>query len=158
MGVHDAFLLIGAAGIALNFAFLFSLRAIALILVAFVIYDMFAGRPGGLVVRLAGAFIHRGVIPGFIVPASWDGLTADVKKAIQHPDSVFLGAGDLVLPLTLVARAALFGMWQAVAVALGVVLGAAWLGRRTSLKPFPALIPLTIGGAVPFGIILLLTS
>lgn len=154
--VHDAFVVVGAAGIALNFAFIFSLKAIAFILVAFVIYDMFAGRPGGVAVKLAGSFIHRGVIPGLIVPASASGLAADVKATIRKVDSVFLGAGDLILPLTLVAYAAILGVWHAVMVTGGIVLGAMWLAQRKSLKPFPALIPLAIGGAVPFGIILLL--
>jgi presenilin-like A22 family membrane protease len=154
--VHDVFILIGAAGIALHFAFIFSLSKIGIILVAFLMYDMFAGRPGGIATKLAGTFIHRGVIPGLIIPASWKQAIGDIKKAIKSPDSVFLGAGDLVLPLVLVARAAAQGVSHAVSVSAGLLVGSYWLAGRGSSKPFPALIPLLIGAGIPFIILYLL--
>jgi len=154
--VHDAFILIGAAGIALHFAFMFSLSKLAIILVAFFIYDIFAGRPGGIATRLARTSIHRGVIPGLIVPASWKQAVGDIKESIKSPQAVFLGAGDLILPLILVTRASVQGILQAFVVGAGLLAGAYWLSRRGPSKPFPGLVPLFIGAGIPFIILSLL--
>lgn len=148
--VHDAFILIGAAGIALHFAFMFPLTRLAIILVAFLVYDMFAGRPGGIAVKLAQTSIHRGVVPGLIVPASPAQAIGDIKNAIKSPDAVFLGAGDLILPLILVTRASVQGILPASAVGAGLLAGAYWLSRRGPSKPFPGLVPLLIGAGIPF--------
>jgi presenilin-like A22 family membrane protease len=148
--VHDAFILIGAAGIAVHFAFLFPLGKLALILVAFALYDMLAGCPEGIAARLAGTFIHRGVVPGLIVPSRRAQAAGEIAAVVKDPDAAFLGAGDLILPLILVARAAAYGIAAAVAVSAGLILGAFWLVRRGPSKPRPALIPLLIGAGLPF--------
>lgn len=153
--VHDVFVLIGAAGIAINFAFMFTDKSIAMIFACFIIYDMVAGRPNGPVAQMASALVHRGIVPGLIVPASVKTLFAPISSTIHQADSVFLGAGDLILPITLVARASAFGWWQPFVVMLGALIGFAVLGWRKSLKPFPALIPLGFGVCIPYFIIVL---
>jgi hypothetical protein len=153
--VHDAFVLTGAAGIALHLAFIFPMDKIAIILLAFLAYDLLAGRPGGVAARLAKTFIHRGVIPGLIVPASWADASGDIKTVIRSPQVVFLGAGDLILPLIPVVRAAIKGIPQAIVVSIGLLVGAYWLSRRGPSEPFPALVPLLIGAGIPFIILYL---
>jgi presenilin-like A22 family membrane protease len=148
--VHDAFILIGAAGIAIHFAFMFPLGKLAVILVAFALYDMLAGRPEGIAARLAGTLIHRGVIPGLIVPARRAQACGEIAAVVKDPDAAFLGAGDLILPLILVARASERGVACAAAVSAGLILGAFWLVRRGPSKPRPALVPLLIGAGLPF--------
>lgn len=151
--VHDLFVLVGAAGIAIHFAFLFTDKSLAMIFASFLIYDMVAGRPNGPITHMASVLVHRGVIPGLIIPGKIRALFASVANTIRQPDAIFLGAGDLILPMTLVARAAVFGWWQAELVATGVLIGCVVLGFRKSLKPFPALIPLGIGAGIPYLII-----
>ncbi len=153
VGVHDLFVLVGAAGIAVPFAFLFSGRSIAMIFAGFFIYDMVAGRPNGPIAHMASVLVHRGVIPGLIIPSHIRGLFDSIGSVIRQPNAIFLGAGDLILPMTLVARAAVFGWWQAELVATGALIGCAILGYRKSLKPFPALIPLGFGAGIPYLII-----
>lgn len=151
--VHDAFILFGAAGIALHFAFVFTMQTLAFVLVAFLIYDMFAGRPGGVATKFASMFIHRGAIPGLIVPGNMRDACGRISKVVRSPRAVFLGAGDLIIPLILVARAVVYGVTEAVAVTFGILIGAVWLARRGPSKPYPALIPMLFGAAVPFLII-----
>lgn len=151
--MHDAFVLIGGAGIAIHFAFLFPLKTLVILLGALLVYDLIAARRHGIATRLAGAFIHRGVVPGLIIPTRAKGLLDDLKRVIQSSDARFLGAGDVVLPLTLVALAAAEGIIPALVVAAGLLLGAAWLGNRRSLKPFPGLVPLLLGSGLPFAMI-----
>lgn len=152
--VHDLFVLIGAGGIAIHFAFMFTDQSIAMIFACFIIYDMVAGRPNGPVAQLASSLVHRGIIPGLIVPDRVRSLFSPISKIIQEPGSVFLGAGDLILPMTLVARSAVFGWWQAEVVATGALIGYAILGFRKSLKPFPALVPIGLGACIPYFILL----
>ena len=153
--VHDLFVLVGAAGIAINFAFMFTDKSIAMIFACFLIYDMVAGRPNGPVAQMASALVHRGIVPGLIVPARVKTLFASISSTIHQSDSVFLGAGDLILPVTLVARAAAFGWWQPLVVMLGALIGFSILGWRRSSKPFPALIPLGVGVCIPYFMIVL---
>lgn len=150
--VHDLYMLLGAAGIAIHFAFLFSNGAYAAVLVTFVFYDMVVGRAKGLAEKMASAVIRRGAVPGLIIPSRFKGFLSPVSLEIKDSGSVFLGAGDLILPLTLVARASLYGWKHAVAVVVGILAGAWWLGNRRSAVSFPALVPLVTGGAIGLAI------
>lgn len=148
--VHDVFLCIGCAGVGIQFAFLLPVKALLLALVGLSVYDMVATRPHGLTQALAGALIHRGVVPGLIIPEALSSFAKDIQDVIRSPFGTFMGAGDLILPMTLVARSAVWGWIPACAVAFGAVIGASLLGRRKSLKPFPALLPLLGGSGLVF--------
>lgn len=148
--IHNVFILAGAAGVALNLAFMLPGRALILILVGLAIYDSFAGRPGGVIAEFAASLVHRGVIPGLIVPGGVKDAWAPIHDAIRRPDASFLGVGDLILPMTLIARAAASGIEQSLVVTAGVLVAAGWLGSRGPTKPFPALVPLAAGSAIPY--------
>jgi presenilin-like A22 family membrane protease len=148
--IHNVFMLVGAAGMSLNFAFALSDKTLLILLVCLALYDTFAGRPGGVMAEFAASLVHRGVIPGLIVPGRIRDIVAPVLEAVKRADASFLGAGDLILPLTLVARASASGMLQGITVAVGIILAACWLGSRGPTKPFPALVPLAICSIVPY--------
>jgi len=152
--VHDAFILLGTAGVALNFALVFPPHILAVLLVGLVVYDTFGGRPGGVIARFAASLVHRGVIPGLIVPGSIAGLSDNIPVAIHKPDAIFLGAGDLILPLLFVAQAAIAGLLPAVMVSLGIIAAALWLGSRGPTPAFPALAPLALGAAIPYFVLM----
>jgi presenilin-like A22 family membrane protease len=119
-------------------------------LVGLAVYDTFAGRPGGFAARFAASLVHRGIIPGLIVPGRAKDSGLLMTDAVRKEDAVFLGAGDLILPLLLVARASVNAALPAMIVSVGLVLAAAWLGSRGPTKPFPALVPLVFGAGVPY--------
>ncbi|MBU0540287.1 hypothetical protein KKD88_00280 [Patescibacteria group bacterium] len=146
---HDIFYLLGAIGVAINFAMWLPGKVLLIGLVAFTIYDMVAGAPGGPIHKLVAMLTQYSLVPGMIIPKNLKGFTENLQQAIKG-EAIFLGAGDLILPLSLVAGAALKGWQPAVFVALGAVLGAAWLGFGTDLRPRPALPPLAIGAGIPF--------
>jgi hypothetical protein len=154
--VHDVFVLIGTAGIAIHIGFIFSMTALAALIAAFFLYDLAQGRMGGVIVDLARSSIRRGVIPGLVVPSSWNEVIVDLKAAISSPTSAFLGAGDLILPLTLVVRAAFSGALQPAIVAIGILVASLLMGSRESLKPAPALAWLLPGAVVPYGALMIL--
>lgn len=148
--IHNVFIIFGAAGTALNLAFSLSDKTLIVILVGLAIYDSFAGRPGGIAAEFAASLVHRGIIPGLIVPGRVRDLLLDIHAAIRRADASLLGAGDLILPMTLVARAAVHGIDRALAVTAGILVAAGWLGGRGPTKPFPALVPLAAGSVIPY--------
>ncbi|MCW1891863.1 MAG: hypothetical protein KIH65_001300 [Candidatus Uhrbacteria bacterium] len=148
--VHDLFLCLGCAGVAIEFGFLFPLKTLVLILVGLSVYDMVAARPHGAAQVLAGALMHRGAVPGLVIPDAVPSLGKDIRDVIRSPFASFLGAGDLILPMTLVAQAAVRGWGAAIIVIVGAMAGAYLLGQRKSLKPFPALLPLLGGSGFAF--------
>jgi hypothetical protein len=147
---HNVFMIVGAAGVSLNFAFALPDKTLLILLVGLALYDTFAGRPGGVAAEFAASLVHRGVIPGLIVPGRARDVVAPILEVVRRADASFLGAGDLILPLTLVGRAAASGLWQGITVAIGIVLASCWLGSRGPTKPFPALVPLAVCSVVPY--------
>lgn len=147
---HNVFMLVGVSGVALNFAFLFPSHTMLILLVGMAVYDTFAGRPGGLIAQFAASLVHRGIIPGLIIPGNLAQLGSSVTESVRQPQTMFLGAGDLILPLMLVGRAAGAGFIYGLGVALGAVLAAAWIGYRGATHPIPALVPFAIGTGIPY--------
>lgn len=152
--LHDLFYLIGSVGVAVNLAAWLPSEVLVVGLVGFTLYDMVAGLPGGPVVSLATTLARWGVVPGFILPARPSGFVASVDNAIRF-NAALLGAGDVILPLTLVARASLVGMREGAFVVAGMVVGSVALSLRKDLHPRAALLPLAIGSAIPFLAILI---
>lgn len=151
--VHNIFFLVGTAGVVIHFAFMFSDRSLLMIFAGLIFYDMVVGRQGGSIVKSASEMVHRGIVPGLIIPERGIGLLQSIRYVMAKPGSVFVGSGDVLVPMVLVARSAIFGWWQAVAVTLGLLIGYAIIGFRTSLKPFPALLPIGLGVAIPYFLI-----
>lgn len=155
--IHDLFYLIGSVGVAINFAGWLPPEILLVGLVGFTVYDMVAGPPGGPVLQLAAQLVSRGIVPGAILVARPRDLMGSVDAVIKRTTSVLLGAGDIILPLTLVARAAFAGPGPAAIVLAGVLVGALILGRTNGLHPRAALPALATGAAVPFLILRLLS-
>ncbi len=153
--VHDVFLLIGAAGISLNFALLFHPYTLLIVLVTLVIYDMFAGRPGGFAAELSAAFFHRGLVPGLLIPGQTEDFIQEIPQAMRNAKAVFLGAGDVILPGIFLAQAMIRGWVQALFVLAGIGIGAVFLGRRGATKPYPALLLVGLGAGIPYAIMLI---
>lgn len=141
---------------ALNFAFLFPPHILLALLVGLAVYDTFAGRAHGMIARFAASLVHRGVIPGLVIPGALSDIRLPLTDVVRRNDAVFLGAGDLILPLLLVVRASVSSGTYGLVVAAGLVTAAGWLGSRGPTKPFPALVPLAVGAGIPYLILLLL--
>lgn len=146
--IHDLFYLVGAAGVAINFAGWLSPEFLLAGLVAFTVYDMVAGPPGGPIESLAAALVRNGIVPGAVVPARARDVALTVDAAVKSR-AALLGAGDLILPLALVAKAAFRGPEPAAIVLAGLLVGALLLARKSD-HPRAALPALAAGTVVPF--------
>lgn len=153
--LHDLFYLLGAAGVAIDFAGWLSPELLLLALVIFSIYDMLAGPPGGPIEDLARRLVKQGVVPGVVVASRFRDLFVAIDEAMKRNASL-LGAGDLILPLALVARAAFAGMEQALIVLAGILVSAILLARGEMHHPRAILPVLAAGAAIPFVVLRLL--
>lgn len=147
--LHDAFYLLGAAGVAIDFAGWLSPELLIIGLVAFSLYDMLAGPPGGHIEELAKRLVKQGLVPGVVIADRFRDLVATVDEAMKR-NSALLGGGDLILPLALVARAAFAGTEQALVVLVGILMSALVLARGEMTHPRAVLPILAVGAAVPF--------
>ncbi len=154
--LHDAFYLVGAMGVAMSFATWLAPEVLLVFLVGFVLYDMVAGPPGGPIQELARSLVSKGIVPGLVVPSDWREFVASVDTAVKS-HSALLGAGDLILPLAVVARAADAGVCQAAIVLVGLLVGVLILARTPSQHPRAALPALAAGVGVPFVVLMLVS-
>lgn len=153
---HDIFFLFGACGVAVSLSLWLPGEVLLVWLVAFSLYDILAGPPGGPIMELAGKLVGHGIVPGLVVVGRLRDLGLPMKvQALGR--SALLGAGDLALPLALVARAAFAGTYQAVAVLSGLAVGVLFLSRGDMLHPRAALPALAAGACVPFIVLRLLS-
>ena len=154
--------LLGTAGVAIDLAGWLSPEVLMALLVVMTVYDMVAGPPGGPIEELAKSLVSKGIIPGFIVVSRWKDLGASLDDVVRtkfvdsgHPTKsdvvgALLGAGDMIIPMCLVARAAFAGSWQGLVVLAGTLLGAYVLGEAQPTHPRAALPALAIGAIIPF--------
>lgn len=149
MLTHDIFVMIGSIGVALNFALRLTPAGIVLFLVGFMLYDMLVFGSSGPLLPIVRELLRGKSVPGMVVPISWRGWWSRIDKPWEE-NAMLLGIGDLILPLTLVARAAFSGWSQALVVLGGSLLGLLVLIRGSVVHPRIALPWLAIGGIVPF--------
>ena len=150
---HNFFFLLGSIGAAIIFSSWLPSEGVLIVLVAFTVYDMVAGPPGGPIERLAKRLVSLGFIPGFALPERVRGLALELDD-IRNGGWVLLGTGDVILPLTLVASASVWSASSGAVVVLGTLFGSLILIARPDMHPRAALPPLAAGAAVPFLILL----
>ncbi|MFH1621384.1 MAG: hypothetical protein ABIB04_04865 [Patescibacteria group bacterium] len=156
--LHDLFFLIGGVGVAIDFSGWLVPEVLLLVLVGFSIYDYVAAPPGGVTENLVKTLLSRGLVPGIIVVkkikdlgSRCDELLINKTKTGLAARSAILGAGDVILPMTLVARAGMRSFWNGLIVLLGLlaaILVLSW--KNKDLRPRAALPMLAIGAGLPF--------
>ena len=147
--LHNLFFVVGAVGVSIDFAGWLSPELLLIGLVGFSLYDMLSGREGGPIEALAKLLVRQGIVPGLVLVDRWRDLHGTVDDAIKR-QSVLLGAGDLILPLSLVARAAFSGPLPAALVLVCLAARTIFLTRGADFHPRAALPTLAAGAAVPF--------
>jgi presenilin-like A22 family membrane protease len=150
---HDLFYLFGSVGLALSLAGWLMPEAVLVGLVGLVTYDIVAAPPRRPILDLASRLVRQGIVPGLIVPGRGHSLLMRVADGIRLPDAALLGAGDLAVPLIVVAEASRSGLLSGLAVLLGLACGAWLLGLNPGLAPRPALQFLALGAGIPFCIL-----
>jgi presenilin-like A22 family membrane protease len=149
VALHNVFYLLGAAGVAIDFAGWLSPELLLVGLAIMTIYDLLAGPPGGAIEELAGKLVRQGIVPGLVIADRFRDLWVTIDTAMKR-NSALLGAGDVILPLALVARAAFAGSWQPLVVLAGILVSSLLLARGEMTHPRAMLPALALGAAAPF--------
>lgn len=141
--IQNLFYLLGAVGIAVDLSGWLSAEFLIAGLVLCTLYDIVAAPPDGPIHLLHLVLEPHGLVPGIVV------------KRAMDPSSVtlLLGTMDLVLPFSLVGRAAFSGVWQAFVVLGGLLFAGVFLTRIQTTHSRAILPALTAGVVVPFVIL-----
>lgn len=121
---------------------------IIILLAALAVYDIVSVYLTKHMIKMAKAMIERHIIFGFIIPEKIKYNLWGVQKAQPGDGVVFLGGGDVGLPLFLVSNVAFYNLTQGIIVAifaiLGIILSYYLFISQKLKKPMPALPPISM--------------
>lgn len=148
--LHNVVFLLSIASFSTFLSLQLSSTAIIVLLAVLAVYDIIAVYVTKHMVKMAKAMIESKLIFGLIIPEKikYNFWGLEKAKPGEGQGVVFLGGGDVGLPLFLVANAAATNIIQGVIVAIFAILGMAlsyWLFVSQKFKkPMPALPPISM--------------
>ena len=136
-------IILAAAGIAASLGLSVEPSLVILILIFLSIYDVVAVYKTRHMVKLFKGIAERGVYLALVIPekiSGWGNKFADVNKSKNY---VFIGTGDLALPLFFSVSALPLGIIHSAAIIIGAILGLLadhlFFVTQKKRKPIPAL-------------------
>lgn len=145
---HNIIFLISIVAFSSALSLQFDAITIIVILALLAVYDIVSVYFTKHMVKMAKAMIEKHLIFGFIIPEKIRYNFLGVDKAKPGTGVVFLGGGDVGLPLFLVANVASTNITQGLIVAifsiLGMVLSYYLFISQKLKKPMPALPPISM--------------
>ncbi|MEK9151884.1 MAG: presenilin family intramembrane aspartyl protease [Patescibacteria group bacterium] len=155
----DLILILGLAGVTVEFSGSLQPTGVAIILAVLAIYDIIAVYGTKHMVTMAEALLRQRAVFAIMVPTTPQGWFARLVDVRPGAGFSFLGTGDAVLPAILVASVARDGVAPAVIVAIGAALGLAvthaLFVSADKPKPMPALPPIAAGAILGYLITIL---
>jgi len=155
VAVFDLILVCGLAGVTLSLAETIPPLAALAILAILSLYDIFAVFVTGHMVRAAEALLRQRAFFAIIVPLTPRGFLNRLSAVEPGRKFLFLGTGDLVLPVLLVVATARFGgIYGALIVLAGSLAGLAgthlFFMNQKRLRPIPALPSIALGAILGY--------
>jgi len=152
--LHNLAVVLGVAGIGAGFGLSLPVSAILIILFLISIYDYIAVYKTSQMVMMFKELVGRGVIMALIFPLKWRGWAVNLSKVAPGNEFMFLGTGDLILPLILAVSAISYGLESAVFTICGSLVGLVVLHvlftTQPKKTPMPALPPLAFFSVLGF--------
>lgn len=146
--LHNIIFLFSVTALSSVLSLQFNAMTIVALLAALAVYDIISVYVTKHMVKMAKAMIESKLIFGLIIPEKIKYNFLGVEKAKPGEGIVFLGGGDVGLPVFLVANTAFFDLTQGIIVALFAIFGMAlsyWLFVSQKFrKPMPALPPISM--------------
>ncbi len=158
--LHNLAIVLGVSGIGAAFGLSLPFSAVLIILFLLSVYDYVAVYKTGHMIKMFGELLQRGAIFALILPTKFSGWASDLAKVKPGINFLFLGTGDLVLPLVLAVSALSYGLESALFTVCGtligiVVLHTLFISQKKRL-PMPALPPLAMFSLLGFLVSLLI--
>lgn len=147
---------LGVVGAALEFSVWVSAEFLVVGLVLCVLYDLLVSAASHAEEGVVMWLRTFGIVPGVVLPPSFSSFGQILSPEAMR-SHVLLVTSDMLLPFSLVARAAFFAPWTGVVVLGGMMVGLIFSPRH-SLLPQREVMPLiAAGAAVPFYVLHLLS-
>jgi presenilin-like A22 family membrane protease len=143
---------IALAGIALEFSVSFSAPLIVSLLLFLSVYDIVAVSVTHHMVRMAEQAAAARLPVLYILPYKLRGVFAHVKSYKPGSNAVFLGAGDIALPVMLVAASPQNGLSILIGTCLGFAILVLVFAKMKHPHPMPALPFVTVGALLAHAI------
>lgn len=147
-------LIAGIAGIAASVAAGLSPNSVIILLAVLSFYDIVAVYGTGHMVTMFRGLTSRGIVLAFtLIPLRFSTITARSNNEVSGP-GMFLGTGDVALPVMLAAAAVRSDVVPAVASVAGAAVGFALMYMlflaQPKRSPMPALPPIALGSILGY--------
>ncbi len=140
---HNLAIILSIAGVGIILGFEIEPKSVLILLVILSVYDYIAVYKTKHMVKMAKAMIDRHVLLGLIIPESGTDFKKHIREAKPHQGFVFLGGGDIALPLIFavsMARQSLSSGFIIIIFALlGLFANHYFFTHQKEPKPMPAL-------------------
>ncbi len=157
---HNLAIVLASAGIGASIGVSFPVAAVLIILFILSLYDYIAVYKVKHMVVMFRELLARKVIFAIIFPERLSAWFVDLKKIKSTAGFLFLGTGDIVLPLILAVSSLAYGLESAVFVLCGSLVGVVVLHTlftsQPKRMPMPALPPIAMFSVLGFLISLLI--
>ncbi len=158
--LHNLVIGLATAGIGASFGLSLPLAAVLIIIFILSLYDYVAVYKTKHMVEMFRELLARKVIFALILSEKFKDWFVDFRKIQPRSKFLFLGTGDIVLPLILAVSALSYGLESAIFVVggslVGVVVLHAIFTSQPKRTPMPALPPLAFFSVLGFLISLLI--
>ncbi len=153
--VQNIALVIGVAGISASTGLTFSWENVAVILSLLSVYDIIAVYKTRHMQKMFRGLVEKGAILAMIAPLNIAGFFVKLKDINPLSGNfLFLGTGDIALPIFFAVSVLPFGLMNSIYVVAGSLVGllAAHLFfvRQKECRPMPALPPIAAGAIIGF--------
>jgi len=153
--VQDIALMIGIAGISATMGLTFSWENAAVILSLLSVYDIIAVYKTKHMQKMFRGLAEKGAILAMIAPPILRGFSAKLKDIDPLKGNfLFLGTGDVALPIFFSVSVLPFGLFNSIYVIFGALTGLAVVHflftQQKKRSPMPALPPIAAGAIIGF--------
>lgn len=154
IAVYDLILAVGMAGVAATLSLSLLPVGVVMILAILAIYDIIAVYGTKHMVAMGSALLRKKVFFAMILPVRYRSFFRKLSDVEPGKDYFFLGTGDVVLPALMVSAVARTGLWPALSVVTGALMGLlithTLFVKRAEMRPMPALPPIAMGSIIGY--------
>ncbi len=153
--VQNAALIIGIAGVSASMGLTFSWENVAVILSLLSVYDIIAVYKTKHMQKMFRGLAEKGAILAMVAPPNISGFAAKLKDIDPlNGKFLYLGTGDVALPIFFSVSVLPFGLMNSVYVIIGALTGLLATHlifvRQKERRPMPALPPIAAGAIIGF--------
>ncbi|HUT21876.1 MAG TPA: presenilin family intramembrane aspartyl protease [Candidatus Bipolaricaulota bacterium] len=144
--IHNLAIIVGLAGISASIGKDLTPMGVIVILIVLSVYDYIAVYKTKTMVKMFKGLLSRGVIFSIIIPEHVKNWTVPLQKVRQGEGFMFLGTGDIALPMIFAASVLPEGLIASLGVIIGSLVGVLCIHLIFNIQkkraPMPALPPI----------------